>query len=253
MHRYNLRPRRRNNDPRSNRAITGRRQGPKALVSFKKPSKGSEPVAGHAQYLKSIFATNPQNVNGRWCIAAAWYGLDGVYDEPISMLIAAGGYSVMYHLNDIHGRNAAFSEYWKGLCSPPSHQINVGLIILKKKETKYVHVIDRINPEKNYIYPGYNSSTLASGKELRMAAANTSYVCDEIIYIQNDDDIIIFENFIEAKSDYIRRAAKDIFHDLLSRGILKKIRIGRGPRHSSNIETINEFVWNNYLRGLFYV
>ena len=89
MHRYNLRPRRNNNAQNANRRILERRITARALVSFKKPSPGSEPAGGHTQYLKSMLATQPKFVNGDWCIDAAWHGLDGVYDEPISSLIAA--------------------------------------------------------------------------------------------------------------------------------------------------------------------
>ena len=109
MHCYNLRPTGNNDDSNSNVRIIQRRQGPRALVTFKKPKAGSQPASGHAQYLKSIFATIPKHVNGQWCIDAAWHGLDGVYDEPISSLIVAGGYPIIYYLNDIHGRYDDFS------------------------------------------------------------------------------------------------------------------------------------------------
>ena len=251
MHSYNLRPRRNNNHSNPIPSINQRRQRARALVIFRKPSSGSVPASGHSQYLHKIFATKPILVNGRWCIDAAWHGLDGVYDEPISSLVSAGGYPVIYHLNDIHAANAAFSEYWKRICSPPSQQLRIGQVVLKKHETRYIHVLDTINPDKNYIYPGYTESTIASGKQLRMLATNTSYSCDDIIYVQNNEDIVIFNALNAAKSDYIRRGAQEIFADSLQRSIYIKINVPRGPKHSTNIESMNKFVWDNYVKGTF--
>ena len=87
MHSYHLRPTLNKNEENRNQRITRRRQTSKALVSFKKPSSDSQPASGHDQYLQKIYATNPTFVNGSWCMEAAWFGLDGVYDEPISSLI----------------------------------------------------------------------------------------------------------------------------------------------------------------------
>ena len=50
-----------------------------------------------------------------------------------------------------------------------------------KSQMKYVHVLDVINLEKNYIYPGHPSATLASGKELKMTTANALHTSDDVI------------------------------------------------------------------------
>ena len=138
-----------------------------------------------------------------------------------------------------------------GICSTPSHEITLGQIILKIHDMQNVHASDSINPQKNYIYPGYAKSTIASGKKLKMTSTNASYSCDDIVYVQNDDDIVTFDDFNSAKADYIRWSAKDIFKDLLQRSVLNKKHIGRAPKHSSNIESINQFVWDNYIKGLY--
>ena len=48
-----------------------------------------------------------------------------------------------------------------------------------------------------------------------MASENVSYESDGIVFIQNDDEVMIFDDFNSAKSDYIQRAAKESFADLL--------------------------------------
>ena len=74
-------------------------------------------------------------------------------------------------------------------------------MVLKKRETKYICILDAIDEAKNYIYPGYTDNALGSGKVMRMSAADASCASDEIVYINNDVDITTFDNFNAAKSD----------------------------------------------------
>ena len=70
LHSYNLRPRVNNNASNQNRIRSQRQKRPRPIVSFRKPTSGSQPASGHTQYLKGIFPTKPICVNGEWCILA---------------------------------------------------------------------------------------------------------------------------------------------------------------------------------------
>ena len=153
MQRYNLRPRPQNDHQSQNSRLVLRKQPPKVLVSFKKPAVGSQPAAEHQQYLHQILATPPTYVDDDWCMDASWWGLKGVFDEPIATLISAGGYPVIYYLNEVHSQNADFSAFWRAICEPPSYELDLHQIVLLKKKQKYVHVLDVIDANKNWIYP----------------------------------------------------------------------------------------------------
>jgi len=131
MHAYNLRQRVNRPVSNANSNVVSRRVSPPALVSFKKPPKESLDAAdGDQQFLQTIYASRPYHVNNQWCLEASWHGIKGVFDEPITMLIRAGGYPVIYYLNDIHQQYSSFSEHWMSICNRPSIQIATGCVIL---------------------------------------------------------------------------------------------------------------------------